>query len=225
MSYTYRDLFRDINKIPEHRLDSTITTSVDPNDGDTYYVLSREEITEEQNMPKVNRNETGHIHATNEAPESEYLTKEIVDSVLDLEEEQSYDEPLVLGEHSNDDDFLLGPVPDLELALLDVDETNSADAASAALKTPEDWTATAILDELGRLGVETKIDGFSLKFKPVKNVPDYLKGIIKTKELELICQIRENQTKREPNTAELITESESKIKDFSLEDLTLKLED
>jgi len=46
MSYTYESLLEEINKIPKHRRDSSITTFVD--EDDTYLVISKEELVEEQ---------------------------------------------------------------------------------------------------------------------------------------------------------------------------------
>lgn len=203
MSYTYRDLLFDIKKIPEHRLDTLITASNDG--GDTYYVVSREEMLEEQEMPPINNN----------AP----IEAESIDSFLDDEAEEpdtpkpeqrerEYPE-LNLGDEYilGDDDFglemppdteevlILGPKesdpePDIELALIVNDSDKTSDAAAAALKKPEDWTAKDILAELDRLNIETKIDGFSLQFKPVKKVPKYLESIIHSRKMEIICQIK-----------------------------------
>ena len=46
MSYTYESLLEEINKIPKHRRDSSISTFVDKDD--TYLVISKEELIEEQ---------------------------------------------------------------------------------------------------------------------------------------------------------------------------------
>ncbi len=49
MRYTYNDLLADIHKIPEHRRGSLIDASLG-DDGDTYYVISLEEMHEEQDV-------------------------------------------------------------------------------------------------------------------------------------------------------------------------------
>ena len=51
MKYTYNDLLEEIQKIPPNRRGSLIDASVG-DDGDTYYVISKEEMCEEQGVER-----------------------------------------------------------------------------------------------------------------------------------------------------------------------------
>ena len=129
MKYTYNDLLEEIQKIPPHRRGSLIDASLGE-DGDTYYVISLEEMREEQGLehqadvekltPKTNEFEIDDILGDDDgftlgpAPK---VDADDTEFLLGPEEEK---DTIVIPDDDDDEALLLPPelVDELEMDLV-----------------------------------------------------------------------------------------------------------